>query len=284
MPGPQPAMLKNLVKTAFKAHAIVLPIDWEQPVGDPEGSQYVDAFKISERMRPFAVTKLFLPATPNKYHVDTQKKLHNQFDKYIDGICDAICSAWDLWRVQAKFSSLIINGPTAAGSPGCLKGPKLKSMILLKAPKATAQERKYSKAIASHVSKAWGDWQGKVTVPGLPWYPAFAAFPGPMAPPMPNVPMPLITCPSAMMTEMTVPSKLKDGMVKALGDRKAQHHKELFDAIAKGLSTVFTSWLPMQQVMNVMGKGPIPTFAPPYVPVGPVVGGDNLPIPGHLAA
>ena len=43
-------------------------------------------------------------------------------------------------------------------------------------------------------------------------------------------------------------------------------------------------WLPMQQVMLVMGKGPIPTFAPPFVPVGPVVMGDNLPIPGHLMA
>jgi hypothetical protein len=32
-----------------------------------------------------------------------------------------------------------------------------------------------------------------------------------------------------------------------------------------------------------MGKGQIPTFAPPYVPVGPVVGGDVLSIPGHLA-
>ena len=25
-----------------------------------------------------------------------------------------------------------------------------------------------------------------------------------------------------------------------------------------------------------MGRGPVPTFAPPYVPVGPVISGDNL--------
>jgi hypothetical protein len=41
-------------------------------------------------------------------------------------------------------------------------------------------------------------------------------------------------------------------------------------------------WLPQQQVMLVMGKGPIPTFAPPFVPVGPVMGGDNIAVPGHL--
>jgi len=30
-------------------------------------------------------------------------------------------------------------------------------------------------------------------------------------------------------------------------------------------------------VTNVMGMGPVPAFAPPYVPVGPVVGGSILP-------
>ena len=34
----------------------------------------------------------------------------------------------------------------------------------------------------------------------------------------------------------------------------------------------------------VLGKGPIPTFAPPFVPVGPVMGGDNIAAPGHLMA
>ena len=32
------------------------------------------------------------------------------------------------------------------------------------------------------------------------------------------------------------------------------------------------------------GKGPIPTFAPPFVPVGPVVAGDNIGTPGHVIA
>jgi hypothetical protein len=171
----------------------------------------------------------------------------------------------------------------AVGAPGCLSGPDLENLIYPAAPQATDQEKKYSKAIAAGVSKQWKKWQDKVMVPGLPWYPAFVAFPGPMAPPMPNVPTPLVACPSAMMAEMG-PSPLRDAMVDALGESDALHHKELFDAIATGLSAVFLMWLPMQQVMNVLGKGPVPTFAPPFVPVGPVLGGDNLPIPGHLAA
>ena len=58
-------------------------------------------------------------------------------------------------------------------------------------------KKKHRDAVAKGVSKCYKDWQDQVTVPGLPWYPAFAAFPGPMAPPMPNIPVPLIACPSS---------------------------------------------------------------------------------------
>lgn len=282
MPGIQPALLKQLTKAAFKAHNIVLPVKWKQPIGKA-GKQYIDSFKLTELFAPPDPSKLFSPATPNKYHVDTVKKISGQFEEFIDGICGAICTGIDLWRLQAKFKDLKIMAVSAIGAPGCLDGPALKNLIMPTAPKESKNLLKYSKAVAEHVSEAWEKWQGKVMVPGLPWYPAFAAFPGPMAPPMPNVPTPLIACPSAMMAEMT-PSKLKDGMVKKLDDKDALHHKELFDAIGKGLGATFLMWLPQQQVMLVLGKGPIPTFAPPYVPVGPVVGGENIAIPGHLAA
>jgi hypothetical protein len=141
--------------------------------------------------------------------------------------------------------------------------------------------------VAKGVSKAFKNWQDQVMVPGLPWYPAFAAFPGPMAPPMPNLPMPLICCVSPRMSDIILPSTMTKEMDDALdGDLKKkdpekQYHA-LHDAIATVLSLAFLMWLPSQQVMLVLGKGPIPTFAPPFVPVGPVVGGDNIPLPGHL--
>ncbi len=110
-----------------------------------------------------------------------------------------------------------------------------------------------------------------------------------MAPPMPNIPMPLIACPSAMMARITVPMQLQQEMVNALDgglkrDDKDKQHEALFDAIATVLALAFLTWLPAQQVMLVLGKGPIPTFAPPFVPVGPVMGGDNIAVPGHLMA
>jgi hypothetical protein len=108
-----------------------------------------------------------------------------------------------------------------------------------------------------------------------------------MAPPMPNVPTPLIACVSPGLAQMT-PMNLKSEMDSALdggikNEDPEKHFEALHDAIGTVLAAAFLLWLPAQQVMNVLGKGPIPTFAPPYVPVGPVVAGDILPIPGHLA-
>jgi hypothetical protein len=91
------------------------------------------------------------------------------------------------------------------------------------------------------------------------------------------------------MTSIVMPDSMKRKMVNALDggvkDKdKDKHYEALFDAIATVLALAFMMWLPQQQVMLVLGKGPIPTFAPPFVPVGPVMGGDNIAVPGHLMA
>jgi hypothetical protein len=71
-------------------------------------------------------------------------------------------------------------------------------------------------------------------------------------------------------------------MVGQLGDPQAQHHKELLDCIAQAVGAVFKIWLPSTMVTNVLGMGPIPTFVPPFVPVGPVLGGTATMAPGGL--
>ncbi len=206
-------------------------------------------------------------------------------------MCLAVLFAHTMWKMKAGLKNLKINAVTALGTPGCMDGPELESLIKY-APSAatmTGNEAAYRDAVAAGVSKCFKNWQDMVTVPGLPWYPAFAAFPGPMAPPMPNVPMPLIACISAMVTDIAAPFSMKSEMISALDGGLKQkdpdkQHEALFESIAVPLALAFLIWLPMQQVMLVMGKGPIPTFAPPFVPVGPVVMGDNLPTPGHHLA
>ena len=284
---------KPLGGVKFLSYQHKLPIQFQRPSGQVEGDQYGNAFKPEEKTAvPKLIPPWFLPAEAgNKYYQDSCDKVGSEFKSFHDAMLDAVGFAHNLWKVQAKFKDIKVMAVSAIGAPGCLDGPELESHIK-NAPMVatfTGNKAKHRDAVAKGVSKCFKSWQDMVTVPGLPWYPAFAAFPGPMAPPMPNVPTPLIACPSAKMADMATPMAMKSAMDDALDsglkDKDPdKHYEALHDAIATVISAAFMLWLPAQQVMLVMGKGPIPTFAPPYVPVGPVVGGDIISIPGHLAA
>src|SRR2546426_2902229 len=289
MPGLQP--IKILGNLKFLSYGLKLPVDFHAPSGTIPGKHYHDAFTPEDRIAvPKLIPPWFFPAeVPNKYYQDTCDTVGKDFKDFHDAMIDAVVFAHNMWKLQAKFQSLQIMAVSAIGAPGCFDGPELESLIK-NAPSCaafTGNMAKHRDAVAIGVSKCFKNWQDNVTVPGLPWYPAFAAFPGPMAPPMPNIPVPLIVCVSAKMADIIMPDPMKSEMDSALdGDLKSKdpdkHYEALHDAIATVLALAFLMWLPMQQVMLVLGKGPIPTFAPPFVPVGPVMAGDNIAIPGHL--
>jgi hypothetical protein len=275
MPAPQKAQLAELAKTFFRTNNKKLPEAWSQP-----GDQYPDAFKEPEKtVAPAPPDNLLRESSLNKYHVDAAKDIGGKLAKYIDGVAGAICGAIDKWQKMAMFTTAIITGPAGTVPPGSLQGPPLTPLVLAGAPMTTPMEIKYSMAIANAFGTAWQTWQLGVT--GMLMYPAFAAFPGPMAPPTPNVPVPLITFASAGEA-MLSPSTLKGLMIANLADPLAKHAPELFDAIAQAFGVVFLTYKSSTMVMNVLGMGPIPTFAPPFVPVGPVVGGTVIPKPGVL--
>jgi hypothetical protein len=269
-----------LAKVKFAGFSLKVPTGWQQPQGDPQGKQYGDAFKPDEKTSApdTMVPPLFQPASLNKYHTDTQKKLNQQFGDFIDGMCSAVCSAWSQWQSTASMAGIIVAAVTASG--GQMVGPPLQGLILPSAPKTTPMAIKYSTAIATAIGLGWLSWSSSIKIPGLPFYPAFAAFAGPMAPPTPNVPVPL-----AALTQVTAPlmcQTLKGQMTGLLGDPMAPFAKELFESISDAFEKCFNIWQPSTMVTNVLGLGPIPTFAPPFVPVGPVVGGTATMAPGGL--
>jgi len=270
-------MMQNLAKQNFRAK-VTLPVDWKQPSGEA-GKQYGNAFKENEKSAPSKPMCLFKDASSNKYHVDAATKVGDQFEKFIDGICSAICSAWSQWQSLAMFTGTMHNATVVSVLPGNLMGPPLFPLIFASAPKATLQELKYSKAIAQTIGTAWQIWQVGflATLQCAP----HAAFPGPMGPPTPTVPMPVASGSSPGESGFS-DSALKGMMMANLGDPQALHQKELFEAIAKAFKSCFDTWKTSTQMMNVMAMGPIPTFAPPFVPCGPVVCGTNIPAPGVL--
>ncbi|MEX2299441.1 MAG: hypothetical protein WD733_00820 [Bryobacterales bacterium] len=194
-------------------------------------------------------------------------------EKYLDGISEAICSAWGTWQATASMVGIIINGPIAVG--GQIVGPPLAPLILATGPKAKPQEVQLTNAVANVIGKGWLSLMATVKVPGLPWYPSFVAFPSPVAPPTPNIP-----CPFAALTMVAVSisaSALKSQMVAIAGQAG---NESLYDAIGDAFEKVFNLWKVSTMVTNAIGTGPVPTFAPPYVPVGPVVGGVGTMLPG----
>src|SRR5262245_39228266 len=77
MPAPQASMMKQLARLKFAGNSKKMPDAWSQPSGDPAGKHYGKAFKADEKTSSPDTTAppLFTPASLNKYHTDTQKKI-----------------------------------------------------------------------------------------------------------------------------------------------------------------------------------------------------------------
>jgi len=182
-----------------------------------------------------------------------------------------------IFQASARLSGVHINGPVAVG--GRLTGPSIAPLITATVAGAGAPAE-VAVAFSQAAGKAWKRWVRTVRVPGLPWYPSFAAVPGPMAPPTPNVPSPLIMlAPGASIDA----GKVTSSIMMSLGDLGNEPGaQEAASSFGTTLSVSFTIWLLSKQVMNVLGKGPVPSFAPPYIPVGPVVNGDIISAPGII--
>ncbi|MBE0656209.1 MAG: hypothetical protein IH602_00885 [Bryobacteraceae bacterium] len=193
---------------------------------------------------------------------------------FIDQICKAICSAWATWQASATLVGVVVNGVTASG--GTVVGPPWAPLILAQGPK-TLTGLKLAQNVATGIGGAWLQLVASIKVPGLPWYPAFAAVPSPVAPPMPNIPVPIVTL--TMASSLVSKMALKSAMVSKHSGASIVD-QNLYEALAEAFEQAFQLWKVSTMVTNVLGTGPVPTFAPPYVPVGPVIGGTGTMTPG----
>jgi hypothetical protein len=178
-----------------------------------------------------------------------------------------------LRQVYIDRSKCKVMSTTAIGTAGVLKSRYAFQDKIRKGLQAAGAPDAVSRGWDKGFKDAWENWATSVMIPGLPWYPAFTAFPGPQAPPTPNVPTPLSTLPSAGAQGMTPPAlakKVESSMGVAANTQEAKNAVKRF---ATDLGGRFVMCLGNCILINVMGSGPIPTFAPPMIPVGPVVNG-----------
>jgi hypothetical protein len=271
MPAPQADMMKQLARAKFMSFALKVPTNWQQPSGDPGAQHFSKAIKDNEKTTAPGTPPLFIPASLIKQHTDTQKMLIGKIGGFMDGAIAAICSAWGQWQTAASMVGFVVAGPVV--SVGQIVGPPLAPLILATAPKASPMEMKYSNAIANAIGTAWLTFTATVKSAGLPFYPAYAAVPTPVAPPMPNVPVPF-----AMLTQVPASisaNMLKMSMVGLLGDPTAPYHKEMFESIGTAFEQCYNIWKISTMVTNVIA---IASGGTPITPI-PAVGTATM-IPG----
>lgn len=197
-------------------------------------------------------------------------------DSYLAGVSSAVGFAMSRWQMQASLLDVMINGPVASG--GRFSGPPIDGLIRSLAPGGWDV---YTQAICAALHDQVKAFEGEVRVPGMPWYPSFAAFPAPFAPPTPNVPCPMMALAAGAARHVSTAS-IKAAILARFGPRKPPAADAVATAVAEGFEKTFTSWLARTVVQLVMGSGPVPTYAPPYVPTGPVVNGRGNMMPGQL--
>jgi hypothetical protein len=272
-------MMKQAARLKFASFGLTVPSKWQQPQGD-DAEHFRQAFKADELSTQPAISAsgppLFRPASLNRYHTDAQKMHIAKYGEFIDGICDAICSAWGQWQNMATMAGIMVNAVTA--SLGQVIGPPWTPIIMLQGPKSSPMQLKYLNAVANVIGPAWLAYTATIKVPALPWYPSFAVFPSPVAPPTPNVPTPIISLTQVKASLM--PAVMKQQMVGLLADPRAPYHSELFESICDAFDKMFTIWQTSTLVTNVLAVGPVPTMALPVPVPGPVTGGVATMPPG----
>jgi hypothetical protein len=116
--------------------------------------------------------------------------------------------------------------------PGNVIGPDVKPIVYSNLPLRRDYERRYAKAISDGFSQCWREWH--MGLAGVMPYPPVVP---PVIPPRPNIPVPLITLPSAGEGSLS-PTVLSARMLAGLTEPK-YHAKQLFDSIAKAFTPMF---------------------------------------------
>ncbi len=186
-----------------------------------------------------------------------------------------------LWALQAKFTTGFINGPWLTIPPGCLEGPNFEASIVSEM-KARGVPEEIAQAFATPVWLGWRKWSLTFNIPSIPAFPAFAAFPGPYAPLMPALPISLSAASSNR--DLLRAESLKRQILGRLGKwEKDPDARKAVERFTQWFDERFTLAVTTSWISNLYGQGPVPTFAPPYIPVGPVVQGRLTSTPGAFA-
>lgn len=199
------------------------------------------------------------------------------WSKIMEAAKEGVRKGTKLWSCAARFTNGSINGPELYTPPGSLEGPSFEDIIV---DEIMALDVPVQIAIsfAGPVWSGWEFWSVTFTISSCPAFPSFAVFPGPQAPPTPAQPIPvsMANFDRDVLEADTLETQILSRLGKYKEDPDAQR---VVSEFAQWFDECFTSSIASSQITSLMGQGPVPTFAPPEVPSGPVVGGQVIASP-----
>ena len=183
------------------------------------------------------------------------------------------------WIGSARIKGGQVSGPSATLTPGSLASDvNLESRVHQKLLGSKVPPE-ISRVLAKALAAAWNDWAKGFQMQIPKAYPSFAAFPGPLAPPTPAAG----TFPLSQGTSLGEASLKAPVLAGKLASAVRMQSKAVegssdlaLKSLADWVESSFTEWQRLAKLVGIMGQGAVPTFAPPYVPVGPVIRGDNI--------
>ena len=197
-------------------------------------------------------------------------------------IADAIVDAWNAWLVEAEYVNSSIQSVTLEG--GELYSPVDVGLLIEDSLVADGLDPDTASKLAAAADGAWAQWAADWTLPPSDAFPDFAAVAAPEAPE--TEAEPVLLRPDASTSYDKITTGLQGQLASAVagkGPIKGVFNiSTVVHSVAWRVGQQIDEWNAQAMVEGIRGGGPVPTFAPPYVPVGPVVAGDNIATPGHL--
>lgn len=205
----------------------------------------------------------------------------SDWDRITAAVKEGFARGVNLWLDHSMVNGGTVQGPDATLTPGCLSGAyPIEAEILQAALEAEASSGQ-ARQLGKELSDAWKAWAQDFTLRMPGSYPTLAAFPGPAAPPTPGARMiPVREGRSA--GEVNLKGKRLEfmlmGALSGTEDRDRRALQQGIEGLAQWVERAFREWKShaFLDTTQVLAMGPVPNFAPPFVPMGPVVSGRLL--------
>lgn len=180
------------------------------------------------------------------------------------------------WISGAHLHGGKVNGPELLMAAGGLRSDTNIEQRLYHSLLHGGVSPPVAQALARAMASAWNAWAAGFQLRVPKAFPTLAAVPGPVARGASTAPIVLRQGSSTGETALQS-FRLASTLNSAVGPyvrTVSGNPEEAMRSLAAWVDTSFQEWKNLVTMVNLTGGGSVPTFSPPYVPVGPVIQGE----------